>query len=60
MDLIPTPRPVDVLDPATSTDPQLNRIEGSNTLEPGHYWRVVQEAAAKDEADWYNRVRRRP
>lgn len=57
MDPIPTPRSVDLLDPAASSEPKLNRIEGSNTLEPGQYWRVVKVFAAKDEADWHGRER---
>ncbi|WP_234265089.1 hypothetical protein [Hydrogenophaga sp. NFH-34] len=44
------------LDPSgTPDEPSLNRIEGSNTLEPGQYWRAVKDVTAKGTGEWGSR-----
>ncbi len=37
---------------AVDDDPRIQRIEASNALEPGQYWRVKQEAKARSEGSY--------
>lgn len=42
--------------PLSDSEPQsFQRIEGSNLLEPGQYWRVIKDVTAKGTGEWGSR-----